>query len=708
MYTGSCLRSILSKCYRSRSYKLKGEAAMLDWYRTEGTTYPPGAIWIDREQAYNFTLYAHHAAAVTLLLYGARDLFNPRTRIALDYLKNKSGRIWHCRVPQSQIGAALYYAYSIEGCTPPQPGDRFDPQKILLDPYARQIFFPPGFSRAAACVPGSNAGKAPLSHLPHPNAFNWGSDQRALHTSDTVIYEMHVRGFTKRDNSGVSQNAGGTYAGVIEKIPYLKELGVTAVELLPVFQFDPDEGNYWGYNTLGFFAPHHAYTSDQSDGGVAEFRAMVKALHAAGIEVILDVVFNHTTEGDQQGPTYNFRGIANSTYYLLEPDMINYRNDTGTGNELRSADPKVRKFILDSMRFWVGEMHVDGFRFDLASIFSRRNDGSINVRQPAIIADISGEDNFEGIRLIAEPWDLGTYELGRSFPGRMWAQWNGAFRDDIRSFVKGDNGKVGALMSRIYGSSDLFPDDVTDAYHPYQSVNLIDSHDGFCLYDLVAYDSKHNQANGQNNTDGSDNNLSWNCGWEGDIDVPAGAMELRRQQVKNFCALLFLSNGTPMFCAGDEFMNTQSGNNNPYNQDNETTWLNWDLLERNRDMFRFFKNMIAFRKAHPSLGRSRFWREDINWYGVGKDVDLSDTSHTLAFCLHGASQQDEDIYVMINAYWEDLDFVVQEGPAAQWKRVVDTGLFSPFDFAEAGAEPRLASLTYTVKARSVVVLIRAD
>jgi isoamylase len=681
---------------------------MLDWYRTEGTTYPPGAIWIDQEQAYNFTIYAHPACAVTLLLYGAGDLFNPTARIVLDYLKNKSGRIWHCRVPQSQIGTARYYAYSIEGCSPPQPGDRFDPQKILLDPYARKIFFPPGFSRAASTGPGSNEGRAPLACLPRDEPFHWGRDQRPRHTSDTIIYEMHVRGFTRRDNSGVSQGARGTYAGVIEKIPYLKELGVTAVELLPVFQFDPDEANYWGYMPLSFFAPHHAYSSGQIDGATTEFREMVKALHEAGIEVILDVVYNHSTEGNEDGPTYSFRGIANSSYYLLEPDMIHYLNDTGTGNTWRSAHPKGRKMILDSMQFWVREMHVDGFRFDLASIFSRNDDGSVNRRQPAVIADITAESEFEGIRLIAEPWDLASYELGRGFPGRMWAQWNGAFRDDLRAFVKGDDGKVGTLMSRLYGSADLFPDDLAESYHPYQSVNLITAHDGFCLYDLVAYDSKHNEANGQNNQDGRDDNLSWNCGWEGDVDVPAGVMELRQQQIKNFCTLLFVSNGTPMFCAGDEFMNTQGGNNNPYNQDNETTWLNWDLLERNRDMFRFFKSIIAFRKAHPSLGRSRFWRDDVKWYGVEREVDLSDGSHSLAFCLHGASQQDEDLYVMINAYWENLHFTVQEGEAADWKRVVDTSLLSPFDFAAPGTEPRLASMVYTVKARSVVVLLRGS
>jgi len=687
---------------------MKGTANMSDWYRTEGTPHIPGATWIDEERAYNFTLYSHQATAVTLLFYGEDDLFNPLACIALDYLKNKSGRIWHCRVPVSEVAHASYYAYLVDGPFQPQNGDRFDSEKVLLDPYARTIFFPPGFSRNASRGGGPNAGKAPLAVLPRNAAFDWGDDRRPRHAHDTVIYEMHVRGFTAREDSGVSGQARGTFAGVVEKIPYLKELGVTVVELLPVFQYDPDEGNYWGYMPLGFFAPHHRYAADRtSDGATQEFRAMIKELHAAGIEVILDVVYNHTTEEDESGPTYSFRGIDNSIYYLLEADMSHYRNDTGTGNVMRSAHPKVRKLILDSMRYWVREMHVDGFRFDLASIFTRRDDGSIDLGQPAVIADISGDQDFANIRLIAEPWDPRSYELGRSFPGHMWGQWNGKFRDDVRSFVKSDEGKIGALMNRIYGSDDLFPDGRDDAYHPYQSINLITSHDGFCLYDTVAYNSKHNEANGQNNQDGTDNNLSWNCGWEGDVDAPAHVVQLRKQQVKNFCCLLLLANGTPMFCAGDEFMNTQEGNNNPYNQDNTSTWLNWDLLGRNRDIFRFFKNMIAFRKGHPSFGRSRFWRGDVSWYGVGKDVDLSDASHTLSFCIRGASQHDEDIYVMINSYWESLDFTVQEGQAGEWKRVVDTSLASPFDFAAPGTEPKLTSTTYTVKARSIAVLLRS-
>ena len=683
---------------------------MATWSQFEGTPQPLGAKWLREENSYNFALYSRHATGVTLLLYAARDLVNPLLRVPLNHLVHKSGRIWHCRLAADEIANASYYAYSVEGPNSAQ-GELhfFDPDKVLLDPYARSLFFPPDFRRNASIGRGSNAGRAPVGALPFSNsAFDWTGDSKPRHTSDTIIYEMHVRGFTKRANSGVSPDERGTFAGVIEKIPYLKELGVTAVELMPIFQYDPDEGNYWGYMPLNFFSPHQGYaTSSHTADAIAQFKEMVKALHQAGIEVILDVVYNHTTEAGADGPTYSYRGICNSSYYLLDESMTHYRNDTGTGNVLRSAHPTVRKMIIDSLRFWALEMHVDGFRFDLASIFSRNTDGSINLEDPPLISEITGGADYANVRLIAEAWDPASYELGRSFPGQSWSQWNGKFRDDVRAFVKSDAGKVGALMARLYGSSDLFPDDLDDAYHPLQSVNYITSHDGFCLYDLVAYNDKHNLANGQNNTDGTDNNLSWNCGWEGDQNVPPEVVQLRKRQIKNFFTILMVSNGTPMFCAGDEFVNTQGGNNNPWNQDKETTWLDWDLLKQNRDMFRFFKGMIAFRKAHPSLARSRFWRDDISWYGINGQVDLGYLSHSLAFCLHGGSQQDRDIYVMINAYWEDLNFQIQEGEVNGWMRVADTSMPSPLDLLESGKEEALGSLNYKVKARSVVVLVKS-
>lgn len=678
------------------------------WTKVEGSPFPMGATWIEDEQAYNFVLYSKHATGVTLLLYSEDDVVHPKYQYRMDYLKNKTGRIWHCRVPVTVMGDSKYYGYIVEGPFEPATGYRFDPQKILLDPYARAVFFPDGFGREAARRPGSNAGRALLGFVHCDRvAFDWRGDRSPTHTHDTVIYELHIKGFTMRPNAGVSTGNRGTYAGLIDKIPYLKELGVTAVELLPVHQYDPQEGNYWGYMPLNFFSPHHDYASSrEAYGQINEFREMVRALHAAGIEVILDVAYNHTTELDENGPNYCFRGIDNTTYYLLDENMQRYRNDTGTGNVLHCANRYVRRMILDSMRYWVSEMHVDGFRFDLASIFTRNIDGSINLQDPPIVSEMTADPTFSNIRLIAEVWDVSAYQLGRSFPGITWLQWNGKFRDDVRSFIRGDNGKVNALMARLYGSDDLFPDQLMDAYHPYQSVNYMTCHDGFCLYDLVSYNTKHNEANGHHNMDGTNYNLSWNGGWEGDADLPKEILALRKRQIKNCCCLLFLANGTPMFCAGDEFMNTQRGNNNPYNQDNETTWLDWDLLQKNQDIFRFFKHMIAFRKAHPSLGRSRFWREDVRWYGVGSEVDRSDVSHSLAFCLLGASQQDNDLYVMINASTDDLEFTLQEGRSQEWRLVVDTSLPAPEDFSEPGQEAKLQTATYTVQARSIVILIR--
>jgi len=681
------------------------------WTSLEGSPSPLGATWVAEEQAYNFALYSRNATSVKLLLFSADDYANPMASYQLCYLRNKSGHIWHCRIPAAQVPGARYYAYQVDGPNDPGTGNRFDPDKYLLDPYAQTIFFPPQFSRQAAREPGSNAGKAPLGLLPGRRPpFDWGDDRPPRHTHDIIIYELHVRGFTKRPNSGVSPQACGTFAGLIEKIPYLQELGVTAVELMPVFQYDPDEGNYWGYMPLSFFAPHHAYASAKDPEQVLdEFRTMVKALHAANIEVILDVVYNHTTEQDHTGPTYSYRGIDNASYYMLEPDMQRYRTDlTGTGNVFRVNHPAARDLILDSLRFWVTEMHVDGFRFDLASVFLRNQDGTVDLEDPAIISEISTDPDFARVRLIAEPWDLASYHLGYSFPGLTWQQWNGKFRDDVRAFVRGDAGKVGALMTRLYGSDDLFPDSLPYAYHPYQSVNFVTSHDGFCLYDLVSYNCKHNLPNGHNNTDGTDYNLSWNCGWEGDVGVPAEVLALRQRQMRNFCCLLLLSNGTPMIFAGDEFANTQRGNNNPYNQDNETTWLDWDRLQTNAGLHRFFRHMIAFRKAHPSLCRSRFWRDDVRWYGASGPVDTSHCSHSLAFCVHGASQEDVDIYVMINGGEHDLEFTIQEGHAEQWRRVVDTSLPSPDDICEPGSEMPLDSLRYLVKSRSVVVLCQRN
>ncbi len=680
---------------------------MNNWEALEGSPRPLGVNFIASQQAWNFALYSKHASAVKLHLYHKNDTQNPVYTYVFKPLLNKSGRVWHCRLAAATVDDAHYYAYQVDGPFNLQQGHRFDPLKYLLDPYSRAVFFPPAFNRQAAIESGSNIGQAPLGVIRTQRDFDvLNQEQRPRHTHDRVIYELHVKGFTRHSNSGVSPDRRGTFSGLVEKIPYLQSLGITAVELMPIFQFDPQENNYWGYMPLSFFAPHNLYSnSDSPTALLDEFRNMVRDFQRADIEVILDVVYNHTGEGNEHGPTYSFRGIDNTTYYLLDNDRRFYRNDAGTGNVLHTANRYVRSMVLDSLRYWAREMHVDGFRFDLASIFTRRSNGSVNLEDAPIISAIRSDPDLANICLIAEAWDISSYQLGRTFPGISWQQWNGQFRDDIRRFVRGDNGLVNSLMRRIYGSDDLFPDSLMEAYHPYQSINFITAHDGFTLYDLVSYNHKHNAINGHANSDGTKQNYSWNCGWEGDMTVPDAVMRLRKRQVKNFCCLLMLANGTPMIRAGDEFMQTQYGNNNPYNQDNEISWLNWDLLQSNQDIFRFFKQMIAFRKAHPSLGRSRFWRGDVHWYGIGPNVDRSHYSHSLAYHLSGASQNDRDIYVMINAWSEDLVFRIQEGHANNWQRIIDTARESPEDIILEGQALPLQSLDYRVRARSVVVLV---
>ena len=686
------------------------------WEKIEGSPFPLGATWIEEDQAYNFSLYSKHAERVHLLIYSAVDFVRPIFEFEFNHLTNKSGPVWHCRVADKLLRTdsaspeARYYAYRVDGPAP-EPGYNwhcFDYEKILLDPYARNVFFPDGFSREAACRPGSNAGSAPLGVLPAKHCeFDWKGDRKTKHDWDLVIYELHVRGFTQHTSSGVPASHRGTFLGVIDKIPYLQELGVTAVELMPVFQFDPGDGNYWGYMPLNFFAPHHAYATNPDECEQHnEFRTMVRSLHAAGIEVILDVVYNHTCEGDHRGPTYSWKGIDSSTAYMMTGDPESpFANYSGTGNTIHTTNRAMRRCILDSLRYWDLEMHVDGFRFDLASIFTRNEDGSINLENPPIITDIVTEAELGDDRIIAEPWDAGgEFQLGRKFPGQRAMQWNARYRDTLQQFVRGDAGLVPDLMARLYGSDDLFPDDRMHAYQPPLSINYVASHDGSTMYDLVSFSQKRNWANGHNNTDGA-TEFTCNCGWEGTASVPPEVERIRHQQVKNFFCLLMLSNGTPMFRMGDEFLNSQDGNNNPYNQDSETSWLDWSNLSANQGIFGFFKQMIAFRQAHPSISRSRYWRNDVKWYGAEHLVDMSNHSRQLAFCLHGASQGDVDIYVMINSGREDIQFGIHEGAIGEWQRIVDTSRESPEDFCDCPHET-IVDATYKVQARSVVVLLR--
>jgi glycogen operon protein len=673
-----------------------------DWLRARGAPYPPGATYLDDEHAINFALFSRHATSVELLLFDD-DTKSPLQRVKLDPLRNRTGRVWHVRLPYSEIKPARYYAYSVDG--PNDGANVFDPAKVLLDPYARALHVPAGDRRAAACVPGCNASLATLGMLPKPREpFDWGDDVRPWHGHDAVIYELHVGGFTRHPSSLVDERRRGTFLGLIDKIPYLRALGVTIVELMPVQQFEPERGgNYWGYMPLAFFAPHAGYAvTDDPRQRADEFRTLVREFHKAGIEVIVDVVYNHTAEQGEGGPIFSLKGIDNGSYYLMADDLTHYRDETGCGNTLRSAHPAARLLILSSLRYWVEEMHVDGFRFDLASVFSRADDGRVDVRDSPIIDEITAAQPFQGVRLIAEAWDINAYQLGHAFPGRTWHQWNGKFRDDVRAFVKSDPGMVPTLMRRLYGSDDLFTDQLPDVHRPAQSINFITCHDGFCLYDVVSYDRKHNEANGQQNRDGLDANLSWNCGHEGDVDAPPEVRALRKRQVKNFCTLLMLANGTPMISAGDEVMRTQRGNNNAYNQDNELSWFDWRLTRSNADMLCFFQRMIAFRKQHPSIARDGFWRDAVSWYGTRGAVDLSYDSRSLAYFLSGAALQDSDLYVMINAYWEPLSFTIQQ--PGDWLRVVDTAREGPDDYADPGLV--LLEDAYFVAPRSVVVLER--
>jgi len=681
------------------------------WQAIDGAPYPLGVSYVAGEDAFNFALYSKHATEVVLLLYGADDVAKPLRSIALDLLRNRTGRIWHCRVPCAEIADARYYAYSVSDSTAPTPltWHAFEREKVLLDPYAPEVYLPPSFSRAAARAPGSNAGKAMLGKLCPRAARSERPREHPHHDADLVIYELHVGGFTRHPSSPVAPGHRGTYAGVVDMIPYLVDLGVTAVELMPVFQYDSQSGDYWGYSPVSFFAPHAGYASGGPHACAAdELRAMVDALHRADIEVLVDAVYNHTAEGDQRGPVYNFKGIDNSTYYLCSNDPAHpYLDYTGTGNTLHTGNRHVRRMVLDSLRHWATELDVDGFRFDLASIFARNFEGSLSIGEDAapIFGDIVADPSLATVRLIAEPWDaVGTYQLGRHFPGMEWHQWNGRFRDDVRRFVRGDRGMVPSMMYRIYGSDDLFPESPPDVFHPYQSINFVTAHDGFTLYDLVSYERKHNEANGHGNADGTDESFSCNYGREGDGGVSPELSQLRERQAKNLVAILLLANGTPMLRAGDELLHSQGGNNNPYNQDNDTSWLDWRLRERHRDMHRFVREMIAFRKRHPSLCRSRFWREDVRWFGARGAVDLSPDSHAFAFYLRGAAETDSDLYAMLNMGLDDVTMEVR-GATRRWRRAIDTARPPPEEIVDERDAPPLDAARYPVRARSVVVLV---
>ena len=665
----------------------------------------------------NFSVFSKNATLIELLLFDDESAAEPAKVIPLDPSRHRTYHYWHAFVPAVKPGQV--YGYRAHGPFEPERGFRFDGEKILLDPYSFAVAVPEAYSREAARHPGDNAAVAMKSVVADPGRYDWEGDL-ALNRpfNETVIYELHVRGFTAHPSSGVASAKRGTYAGLIEKIPYLKDLGVTAVELLPVFQFDADDAppgrvNYWGYQPVSFFAPHQAYSSRQEAlGALDEFRDMVKALHRAGIEVILDVVFNHTSEGGQNGPTLCYRGLANDFYYILDKDKARYADYTGCGNTVNANQPIVRRLIQDSLRYWVTQMHVDGFRFDLASILSRDEAGH-PLPNPPVLWDIESDPLLAGTKLIAEAWDAaGLYQVGK-FIGDTWQEWNGRFRDDVRRFLKGDTGMVSDLATRLLGSPDIYGHEERE---PEQSVNFVTCHDGFTLNDLVTYNHKHNEANGENNRDGSDDNLSWNCGVEGPSDDQA-VEAVRNRQVKNFFALALLAAGTPMVLMGDEVRRTQGGNNNAYCQDGEISWFDWRLLERHADIHRFVKLLNEFRQRRDVLAEGAalslnqlLQRAKIEWHGVTlKCPDWSEHSHSLAFTLQSLRARFL-LHGMINAYWEPLVFELPPVPGQgeqPWRRCIDTALASPDDiFSWAGA-PFVDQANYLVQPRSMVFLALA-
>ena len=661
----------------------------------------------------NFSVFSRSAAAVELLLFDCEDNTQPARVVPIDPVTNRTYHYWHVFVPGLKPGQL--YGYRIDGPSDPAKGMRFDPTKVLLDPYGRGVVVPKSYSRAAARSKGDNARTSMKSVVVDPDAYDWEGDTPLCRpASRTIIYEMHVRGFTRHSSSGVPENTRGTYAGLVEKIPYLQQLGITAVELLPVFQFDAQDAppglvNYWGYAPVSFFAPHQAYSSrPEALGAVNEFRDMVKALHRAGIEVILDVVFNHTGEGDHNGPTLSFRGLENSVYYVLEPDRSRYANYSGTGNTLNANHPVVRRLILDSLRYWVEKMHIDGFRFDLASILERDESGNL-LPNPPVLWDIDSDPVLAGTKLIAEAWDaVGLYQVG-SFIGDSWREWNGRFRDDVRSFFRGDEGSVVPLADRLLGSPQIYGHKQREAE---QSVNFVTCHDGFTLNDLVCYDRKHNEANGEDNRDGTNDNRSRNWGVEGPTDDPV-IETLRNRQVKNFLAVTMLSLGLPMILMGDEVRRTQQGNNNAYCQDNEISWFDWSLIAEHRDVHRFVRLLCAqrlFEDTEPErqrLSLTQVLRSAKRaWHGVKLgQPDWAVWSHSLAFSAE--TQHDQLlVHVILNAYWEPLDFELAplSGSDPLWRRWVDTSLESPDDIVEWDAAQPVPSRAYRAGARSVAAL----
>ena len=680
--------------------RIEGFDVRPGFYEINGATALPNGV--------NFTIHSQNAVSCELLLF-KRGAGKPYAVLPFpDHYR--IGKVYSMIVFGLKI-TEFEYAYRLDGPYEPQKGLLFDKTKQLLDPYARAVTGQSEWGTNPNKLNGYR-GRVVLDD------FDWKNEsQPRHHMQDLIIYEMHVRGFTRHESSKVAHP--GTFDGLREKIPYLKNLGITAVELMPIFEFDETMGkrevngrtllDYWGYNTVGFFAPNTSYAAEKEYNREGEeLKALVRELHENGIEVILDVVFNHTAEGNEEGPFFSFKGFDNNVYYMLTPDG-KYYNFSGCGNTINSNHPVVQQMILECLRYWTVTYRIDGFRFDLASILGRNEDGS-PMNHPPLLKNLAADPILGDVKLIAEAWDAGgLYQVG-SFPAwNRWAEWNGKYRDDMRSFLKGDYWLAPAAAKRVSGSPDLY----TGQYRGYNSsINFITCHDGFSLYDLYSYNEKHNWDNGWDNTDGSNDNRSWNCGAEGDTEDEA-VMRLRRMLIKNACAVLMCSRGTPMFLEGDEFCNTRFGNNNPYCQDNEISWLDWSYLEKNQDIFEFFRYMISFRKNHPAI------RGDMQPAAVGFPFisvhgewpwqqEITSESKYLGVMFAGRdaeSNRDDIVYLAMNVYWEDTEIHLPGLPeGCRWRLCVDTAAQKPEQciYAEEGKKVYIED-GFRMKARSVAV-----
>jgi isoamylase len=696
-----------------------------------GRPLPLGAS--ERDGGINFSVFSRHAHRVWLELFDHPHDEHPRASIELHSRTHRTGDIWHVWV--GGVSRGQIYAFRMAGPYLPQQGHRFNRHKLLLDPYATALVGTDRWDFAPARGFDSNSPLKDLSYSTEDNArfmakclvsndeFQWEGDRPLVHDwSQVIIYETHVRGLTIHPSSKVKNP--GTFLGVIEKIPYFKELGITAVELMPVHEFNENEmdrlnpltgeplRNYWGYSTVSFFAPKEGYSTGSTPGcQVTEFKTMVKELHRAGIEVMLDIVFNHTAEGNETGPTLNFRGMDNSIYYILNEDKRYYKNYSGCGNTLKCNHPVVHGYILDCLRYWVTEMHVDGFRFDLASVLGRDQEGNL-LPNPPILESIAEDPILRDVKLVAEAWDAaGAYQVG-VFPGLRWSEWNGRFRDDVRCFWRGDPGMVGVLASSLCGSADLYQ---RSGKEPLNSINFITCHDGFTLHDLVTYASKHNEANGEDNRDGADDNYSHNYGVEGETHDPA-IEAIRLRQIKNMLATLFVSRGVPMLLGGDEFRRTQRGNNNAYCQDNEISWYDWNLLEKNREVFRFTREMIAFRRRHKVLSVGKFYsQEEILWFDAdGATPDWDGSRSTLGCVIFPDKEQKHGstsaLCLLFNAEKREIEFMLPPAPGGRlWRIAVDTFMPSPYDIREPGNETLPQSQDkYLLESRSMVILLAGE